>query len=229
MTTPDLPGIQQVLSGLVNAYLVETPAGLLLIDTGYPNSPRKILAALEKLGRKPQDIQHILCTHGHPDHIGGLAEMVRQTGAETWMHEIDAPVAESGEMRPIHPVGGLRSRLLFTFAIAAGRLSGRLETCQIDHRFTDDTPLPFGLRAIHAPGHAAGQVVLYWPERRILFAADSCMNISGLGLSLLNEDTPLARQTFRSLGELDFDIAFFGHGAPILENAAQAFRRAAES
>jgi glyoxylase-like metal-dependent hydrolase (beta-lactamase superfamily II) len=220
-------GVHQVLSGFVNAYLIETPEGLVLIDTGFPGSERKILKAMRGLGHAPHALKHIIATHAHPDHIGCLAALARATGAETWMHEIDAPVAESGEIRPVHLSSGLMAKLVYGVAYFVAMISGKVQPCRIDHRVKDGEQLPFGLVAIHAPGHCAGQIALLWPEKRILFAGDVCMDISGLRAPLMNEDAALAVLSFRRVTAYDFDVAFFGHGEPILKNAAEALRNAA--
>ena len=212
------PGI-----GLVNVFLLETAAGLVLIDTGFPGSSDAILRAMAKLGYAPERLAHIVLTHAHPDHVGSLAALKQATGAETWMHADDAPLAERGGMRPVHPSPGLLPALLFK---AMSRTPHAVEPAPIDHRIEDDDELPFaGLRAIHAPGHCGGQIVLLWPERRVLIAADSCMNLIGLRVPFVNEDAALARRSLQRIGTHNFEIACFGHGRPILSAAAARFRR----
>lgn len=56
----------------------------------------------------------MIFTHGHPDHIGSAAPIVRETGATTWMHAADTPLAETGG--PFHPmsrVPGLMHAVVF--------------------------------------------------------------------------------------------------------------------
>jgi glyoxylase-like metal-dependent hydrolase (beta-lactamase superfamily II) len=217
-------GVFAIGLGMVNAFLLETPEALVLIDTGFPKSTDAILAAMQQRGHAPTALSHIVLTHAHPDHIGSLAALVRATGAQTWMHRIDAPVAEHAAdgIRPVHPAPGLLPKLLF----AAMRLMPRnVESATIDHLIEDGDTLPFGgLRAIHAPGHCAGQIVLLWPDRDVLFAADSCMNLLRLRQPLVNEDAALGRRSLQRVAKLDFGIACFGHGNPILQHADRQFR-----
>jgi glyoxylase-like metal-dependent hydrolase (beta-lactamase superfamily II) len=85
--------------------------------------------------------------------------------------------------------------------------------------------LPFGgLRAIHAPGHCAGQVALLWPDRHVLFAADTCMNLFRLRQPLVNEDEVLSLRSVQNVSTFDFDTACFGHGNPIVREADRRFR-----
>ena len=84
-----------------------------------------------------------------------------------------------------------------------------------------------GLTAIHVPGHCAGQIALLWQQHGgVLIAADACSNLMGLGLSLAlgYEDLEQGRRSLHKLSALDFRVACFGHGKPILKDAASRFR-----
>jgi len=52
--------------------LVKTKNHVILVDTGSPRDKDKLLLSLEKVGVCPQDIDHVVCTHGHVDHVGNL-------------------------------------------------------------------------------------------------------------------------------------------------------------
>ena len=83
-----------------------------------------------------------------------------------------------------------------------------------------------GLNAIHVPGHCAGQMAFLCRQHGgVLIAADACSNIPRLGLSLGYEDLEEGRRSLRQLSALDFQGACFGHGKPILKDAALKFRR----
>jgi metallo-beta-lactamase class B len=78
-------------------YLLDTGAGLILINSGAPGSYPLIKANIEALGFKTSDIKVITSTHGHWDHVGDLASFQKDApGAKTYMSERDAPVLESG-------------------------------------------------------------------------------------------------------------------------------------
>jgi glyoxylase-like metal-dependent hydrolase (beta-lactamase superfamily II) len=212
------------IAGLANTYLLDAPEGLTLVDTGFPDGAEKILASVRQLGRAPNDLRHIILTHAHLDHIGSLAAIVRVTGARTYMHPLDVPIAERGTgFRPLAAAPGLLAGLLFKLFARSNR---SVEPCRIDQTVTDGEVLPIGggLKVIHVPGHCAGQVALLWAERRVLFTGDACTNIFGLGPPIGYEDRAEGERSQRNLAALDFEVACFGHGPPLLHDAAARFR-----
>lgn len=80
----------------LSSYLVTTPEGHLLIDTGLPEANPQIKANIAKLGFKTADIKYLLNTHAHLDHTGGLAELKQETGAQLIAGERDKPLLEGG-------------------------------------------------------------------------------------------------------------------------------------
>jgi metallo-beta-lactamase class B len=81
----------------LGCYLIDTGAGLVLINTGMPGSYPLIKTSIESLGFKTSDIKVIATTHGHADHVGDLAAFQKDAPqAKTYVNERDAPVLESG-------------------------------------------------------------------------------------------------------------------------------------
>jgi metallo-beta-lactamase class B len=81
----------------LGCFLIDTGAGLILVNSGAPGSYPLIKANIEALGFKTSDIKIITSTHGHWDHVGDLALFQKDApGAKTYMSERDAPVLESG-------------------------------------------------------------------------------------------------------------------------------------
>ena len=81
----------------LGCYLIDTGAGLVLVNSGAPGSYPLIKANIEALGFKTSDIKIITATHGHFDHVGDLAAFQKDApGAKTYMSERDAPALESG-------------------------------------------------------------------------------------------------------------------------------------
>ena len=106
-------GVHVVPMGMANAFLIESDVGLILIDAGFPAKEPAVFAAIRELGRSSDQLNHLIFTHGHPDHIGSAAAIVRETGAKTYMHPLDVPIAESGgPFRPMRPAPGLLGQVL---------------------------------------------------------------------------------------------------------------------
>src|SRR3954454_24559184 len=78
------------------AYLVITPAGNILINANLETSPAQIRASVEKLGFKWADTKILLNGQAHYDHMGGAAQILRETGAKNVVMEGDAEIVESG-------------------------------------------------------------------------------------------------------------------------------------
>jgi metallo-beta-lactamase class B len=77
-------------------YLITTPAGNILINSGVAESPPQIKASIEKLGFKYSDTKILLISHAHFDHDAGSAQIVRETGAKYQVMDADVGVVESG-------------------------------------------------------------------------------------------------------------------------------------
>jgi metallo-beta-lactamase class B len=88
----------------LSSFLIVTPAGAILIDTGEAESVPFIRANIEHLGVHLSDVRILLAGHAHYDHVGGHAEMKRLTGATVVAMEADREAIASGVDRS--PLGG---------------------------------------------------------------------------------------------------------------------------
>ena len=219
-----IKGVHVVPMGLANAFLIEGDDGLTLIDAGFPGKEAAVFGAIRGLGRLPDQLKHLIFTHGHPDHIGSAVSIVRETGARTYMHPLDIPMAESGgPFRPMRAAPGLLPQVMCKLFFHPDE---RLEPVAIDQPLTagDILPIAGGIEVIHTPGHCAGQVALLWRPGRMLFAGDVCTNLMGLGDPVGFESLEEGRASQRKLASLSFDAAGFGHGVPIARDASMRFR-----
>jgi glyoxylase-like metal-dependent hydrolase (beta-lactamase superfamily II) len=221
---PVIKGVHVVPMGTSNAYLIEGDDGLTLVDAGFPGKDAAVFRAIRGLGHALDQLKHLIFTHGHPDHIGSAAAIVRETGARTYLHPLDIPMVESGgPFRPLKAAPGLLSQVLCRVFY---RPDQRLEPVAIDQQLTDGETLAIagGIEVIHTPGHCAGQVALLWHPGRMLFAGDVASNVLGLGDPLGFESLEEGRASQRKLASLSFDAAAFGHGKPISHDASTCFR-----
>jgi glyoxylase-like metal-dependent hydrolase (beta-lactamase superfamily II) len=228
-----VPGLHRILKGYVNAYALETDDGLTLIDTGLPQRAPRVAAATRLLGHSPDAVKTILITHHHSDHTGSLADLVKLTGATVYVHPADAPVVRGDRPPPGPNRANLAGRILGPLIM---RLSNsRSEPARVDQEFVagQDLDVAGGLRPIHTPGHTAGQTSFLWNRHGgVLIAGDAAgarggrvSAPTGAVFGMFTEDPGEAERSFHRLAELDFEVAVFGHGDPVTQNAAEAFRR----
>jgi glyoxylase-like metal-dependent hydrolase (beta-lactamase superfamily II) len=232
-------GIHRLTQGIVNFYLIEEGGRLLLVDAGAPGDWDLLVRAVTGLGRRVEDLEAVLLTHAHADHIG-TAERARTTaGARVWVHQGDAAMATSGKATKTD--GRFRSYLLRsefyrTLFSLARRGATRIVPVREVGTFADGETLdlPGRPRAVHAPGHSPGSAALLLEGRRVLLTGDVLATRNPLTGRLgpqimpsgLNSDTPQALRSLANLEGVGADVLLPGHGEPWTGELAEALRLA---
>jgi glyoxylase-like metal-dependent hydrolase (beta-lactamase superfamily II) len=90
MTAIDIIRIPILPFGMVNAHLIKSGAGCVLVDAGIPGSERKIERVLLRHGLSFTDIKLIIVTHAHTDHAGSAARLRALSRAPILAHRDDA-------------------------------------------------------------------------------------------------------------------------------------------
>ena len=210
---------------LSQAYLLESDAGLALIDAGSPRQERVILRhlhALRSADASPLNLRLIFITHAHLGHYGSAAALRRLTGAPVAVHHADAEAMARGETR----IGSARGRgKLMRVLLPLVELCFRPEPVTADILLEDgDCFGDFGLeaRVIHTPGHTLGSSCLI-VEERIGFVGDLLTNNGRPGLQrLFAEDWSLLKQSYARLQGIELETVYPGHGRrPVSEKALQ--------
>lgn len=128
----------------LSSYLITTPQGNIIINTGVGDTAKQIKASVEQLGFKIADTKILTATHGHWDHVAGLAELKRMTGARLVVSEPDKELFESG------------GRADFRWGDDPG---ARFEPAKVDGTFKDNDTIALGGTVLTAhlhPGHTKG-------------------------------------------------------------------------
>jgi glyoxylase-like metal-dependent hydrolase (beta-lactamase superfamily II) len=228
-----VPHVYRIGMGYVSAYLVSQDE-VTVIDSGLPKRRDTILKAVTEAGRKAEDVKHIALTHHHVDHTGSLAALIAATGAKAYIHPLDAPIVRGEKTAPGPNRTIIAGRVL---GPVMARVTPKLQTVESlrETNDGDDMPAAGGMKAIHTPGHTAGHLAYLWTHNGgVLFAGDAAGNVMGLGPptsalgGMFTEDIAAAKESFRKLAALEFEVACFGHGGPIKGKAHAAFRRAVE-
>lgn len=215
-----VPGLRRVRLLGSQAFLAGEDE-LTLIDAGLRGSGPLLRRYLEGLGRSPRDVTRIVCTHGHPDHIGGVREMAAMTGAEVYMHRADV------ERVKMNMRDALRELRPWAFVAAFTR--GPEDAKPLEDG--DVLPVLGGLEVIHTPGHTPGSVCLYLRERRILIVGDVLQVIRGrvsLPSFVFTEDMALARRSIARLCTISIDTICFAHYPTWRDGGGEALRDLAQ-
>ena len=229
-----LPNVYRIGMGYVSAYLIAQDE-VTIIDTGLPKHWDTLANALSQAGREPKDLRHVAITHDHVDHTGSAAAVFENTQAAIYIHPLDAPV-----LRGERPQRGPNQQTLFNRVL--GSIIHRVAHPELNpvqqlHEINDgdDLPAAGGMKAIHTPGHTPGHLAYLWHhDGGVLFAGDAAAHVLGLGPpvgivgGIFSEDMAAAKDSFRKLAGLEFDVACFGHGGVLKGKAHSAFRRTVE-
>lgn len=121
------------------SYLITTPQGNILINTGVGDTAQQIKRSVEQLGFSMSDTKLLTATHGHYDHVAGMAELKRMTGARLVVSEPDKPLLETG------------GKADFRFGNTPG---AQFEPAKVDGTFKDGESIGLGGTTLVAHLHA---------------------------------------------------------------------------
>jgi glyoxylase-like metal-dependent hydrolase (beta-lactamase superfamily II) len=231
MTAPVIinPNFYQISLAEVNAFVFKSEAGLILIDTGTPGSKDQIFRAVRNIGYEPEDIKHIIVTHAHYDHSGSLADILKEINAIVYMHPADAELVRKGIAHSFRSkrINSLVNTITIGSPIKLPRLNIKPVTEITAVKDGEWIPNNTGLQVIYAPGHCRGQIALYSPQNNgIIIAADIAENIEHLKLTPKYHNLHRCMATIKRISLMDFRVALFSHGSPILHNASNIFKDA---
>jgi glyoxylase-like metal-dependent hydrolase (beta-lactamase superfamily II) len=231
--------IHRVEDAHTNWYLVEDGTQLTLIDTGLPRSWASLGRALQELGRSPGDIEAVVLTHGHFDHVGFARRAHQELGATVLVHEEEVGVA-------VHPwrYDHERSRIpyvrngTFVRVFAEMTAMGALLTKGIEsarsYRAGEQLDVPGRPQAVFTPGHTRGHCSLLFPDRGAVLAGDGFVMLDPytgrrgpcIVAGAATADSEQALASLGALADLDADTALSGHGPPWHGSMREAVERA---
>ena len=120
-----------------------TGGKLILIDTGTQADGSKLIPEINAVGYQVKDIQSVILTHVHPDHVGGLAKIIDGSEARVASHEIEAKFISREE----------------TYDGPPGAATQQHPGTKVDDLLNDGQVYE-GLLVIHTPGHTLGHIAL---------------------------------------------------------------------
>lgn len=186
-------------------YLIATPEGHIVINTGFEETVPLIRDSIESLGFKLADVKILLASHAHSDHVAGHAAFQEMTGAKVFAMEGDATVMSSGGA----------GQYLYA--------DSRWPACQIDRVLKDGDEVKLGgvtLVAHSTPGHTRGCTTWTWQvtdaDKKYDVVVIGSPNVNPGYRLIDNKDYPEIAEdftkTFRVLKNLPCDIFLGAHG-----------------
>lgn len=214
------PGVHQLRAVGARVTVLQAPDGVVLVDAGSRGSLQLIGAGFKTLGVALDRLRLVALTHCHPDHAGGLAELVEVTDAPVAVHHTEASIVSGDEPAPSF----LRREALPQVPSAVSFINSPPVDVQYPLEDGDYLPEIEGVRVIHTPGHTQGSICLYVESAQVLIVGDA-LQYRFRKLQepswLFTRDPELARASLAKLLEVDFTTICFSHFPPIQENARE--------
>lgn len=219
-------GVHRIEDAFTNWYLVEEGSRLTVVDCGVPTSWGSLQSALSELGRSPGDIDAVVLTHAHFDHVGFAERARSELEVPVYVHENDAPLTmhpwRYDHEKPRLPYFLTQVKALpIVAALLRNRAFWPAPIKQVT-RYLDDTTLdvPGRPRIVPCPGHTLGHCALYLEDRGVLLAGDAFVMLDPytartgprVVARAATADSERAKRTLGALTATGAEIVLTGHG-----------------
>lgn len=204
--------------GIDTCYIIKDK-GIIMVDSGAPKKVQNFMKGLEKVSIKPEEIQLIVLTHGHWDHVGSAKEIKEITGAKIAIHQREKDWLEKSSM--LIPPGVTLWGRIFSAIMKMYFPLIRIPSTQVDLILGDEdfSLEDYGIpgKVIYTPGHSSGSVSVLL-ETGDVFVGDLAMNKFPLslrpGLPFLAEDLTKVKESWKMLLEKGVKMIYPAHGKP---------------
>jgi glyoxylase-like metal-dependent hydrolase (beta-lactamase superfamily II) len=176
------PGVHRIADAYTNWYLLEEEGRLTVVDAGVPTSWESLQEALPRLGRSPGDVEAVVLTHAHFDHVGFAERARSELGVPVYVHENDVPLTKHpwryDHERPRSAYFATQPRALpIVAALLRNRAFWPAPVKEVV-RYTDGVlPVPGKPRVVFTPGHTHGHCALHLEDRDTVLAGDAIVTL----------------------------------------------------
>lgn len=213
--------IRHLSLGMVNAYLIKTAQGIILVDTGLAMGRSKFEQALAKEGVKPGEIKLVIATHGDLDHIGNCAYLQKKYGLKIAVHDGDADLCRTGKRisnrkRKSSMLSRIRWSILNALLIKPLMKKFPLEPFEPDIILYDGYDfgnIGFEAKVIHIPGHTCGSIGILTADGDFL-SGDTLSNRKKPSVADIVEDETALSTSLEKIRSLKIRNVYPGHGKP---------------
>jgi glyoxylase-like metal-dependent hydrolase (beta-lactamase superfamily II) len=236
------PGIHLVEDNYTNWFLVEQDGRLTVVDAGLPTSWPILEQAVRALGRRLDDVEAVVLTHAHFDHMGFAERARTQLGVPVHVHTNDVPLTQHpwryDHERRRTPYFLTRVRAFPIFATYLRNRAFWPAPLGEVTRFSDgDLPVPGAPRIVPTPGHTIGHCALHLPDRDAVIAGDAIVTLDPytakrgprLVARAATVDSERNLRALDALAQTGARTVLVGHGEPWHGGAEAAVARAREA
>lgn len=205
----------------VNIYLFAGD-NIMIVDTGTSTTPDEhVFPYMKTLGIGPEDVDLVINTHGHSDHMGGNSRVLSVSGAKlaahpldrSWIEDHDAFLRDMDRYPLYFPISET-SRRKFNASLG--------ESTKVDMELNEGDEVKAGysrIKILHTPGHSAGAISLYDEKEKILFVGDSIQ--AGLKHMPFCNDAESYVKTLERFLNLDVRLLLSSHYPPLRKEDAE--------
>jgi glyoxylase-like metal-dependent hydrolase (beta-lactamase superfamily II) len=223
-----VPGIYQIKASRSNVFLLAGKT-LTLIDTGMPGDGEAILHCITSIGRKPEEVSHILITHAHMDHTGSLAFLKKATNAKVVASEAEHEYIQGNKKLWTMEREGFGGKIFKAVLFLAQTFFLNYQPAAVDILCRGEETMDYfaRIKVIPTPGHSPGSLSYYIPDKGIIFTGDALSGEPDLRLPPRAgcANYKQAVESVKKLASLKYDICTFGHGEPIKGGADELIKK----